>query len=60
MKRKREPGAEFPGTEPAGLAQHGRAHTDWIVYGVTAVLSVAFVIWAGRPPAPSAPPRRAR
>ncbi len=47
MKGKREPGAEFPGTEPAGLAQHGRAHTDWIVYGVTAVLSVAFVIWGG-------------
>ncbi|NKZ02220.1 BCCT family transporter [Actinomadura latina] len=27
--------------------EHGRARTDWIVYGVTAVLSMAFVFWGG-------------
>ncbi|TDD62086.1 BCCT family transporter [Actinomadura darangshiensis] len=44
---KREPGAqgEHPGTEPVTLENQGRPRTDWIVYGVTAVLSAAFVIW---------------
>ncbi|MFA1537953.1 BCCT family transporter [Actinomadura monticuli] len=44
---KREAHDSYPGTEPVSLEQPGRARTDWIVYGVTAVLSVAFVIWGG-------------
>ncbi|MFG2332953.1 BCCT family transporter [Streptomyces sp. NPDC048604] len=30
---------------PAGPEHHHRAPTDWIVFGVTAVLTVAFVLW---------------
>ncbi|MEV4003080.1 BCCT family transporter [Actinomadura sp. NPDC049753] len=44
-----EPGErdEYPGTEPVSLIKRGRPHTDWIVYGVAAVLSASFVIWGG-------------
>ncbi|MEV3922672.1 BCCT family transporter [Actinomadura coerulea] len=44
-----EPGErdEYPGTEPVSLVKRGRPHTDWIVYGVAAVLSASFVIWGG-------------
>ena len=41
---KHDPGT---GAEPYSLDEPGRARTDWIVYGVTAVLSLAFVIWGG-------------
>ncbi|MEV0663272.1 BCCT family transporter [Actinomadura luteofluorescens] len=41
-----EPDA-YPGTEPVSLVKRGRPHTDWIVYGVAAVLSASFVIWGG-------------
>ncbi|WUH98769.1 BCCT family transporter [Spirillospora sp. NBC_00431] len=34
-----------PGGLPASLQKEGRARTDWIVYGLTAGLSTAFVIW---------------
>ncbi|MGW2311043.1 BCCT family transporter [Actinomadura luteofluorescens] len=44
-----EPGErdEYPGTEPVSLVKRGRPRTDWIVYGVAAVLSASFVIWGG-------------
>ncbi|MFI0485606.1 BCCT family transporter [Actinomadura sp. 9N215] len=34
-----------PGGSSVSLQKEGRARTDWIVYGVTAGLSMAFVIW---------------
>ncbi|WP_396446819.1 BCCT family transporter [Actinomadura sp.] len=37
----------YPGTDPVPLGKPARARTDWVVYGVTAVLSPAFVIWGG-------------
>lgn len=48
-RSKPEPGErdEYPGTEPVSLVKHGRPHTDWIVYGVAAVLSASFVVWGG-------------
>jgi choline/carnitine/betaine transport len=46
-KREAEAEGGPPGTGPVSLEKPGRARTDWIVYGVTAVISVAFVIWGG-------------
>ncbi|MCM3299279.1 BCCT family transporter [Streptomyces pseudogriseolus] len=34
----------LPGSE-AGLPGRGRPRTDWVVFGVTAVLTLAFVLW---------------
>ncbi|WP_141578977.1 BCCT family transporter [Actinomadura sp. WMMA1423] len=46
-RTKSEPGGhdELPGTEAVSLVDHERPRTDWIVYGVAAVLSASFVIW---------------
>ncbi|MEU5990686.1 BCCT family transporter [Spirillospora sp. NPDC047418] len=46
-KREADGDDAYPGTGPASLGKPARARTDWIVYGVTAVVSMAFVIWGG-------------
>ncbi|NVI91148.1 BCCT family transporter [Actinomadura sp. BRA 177] len=46
-KREADAGDGSPGTDPVSLEKPGRARTDWIVYGVTAAISVAFVLWGG-------------
>ncbi|TDC74808.1 BCCT family transporter, partial [Actinomadura sp. 7K507] len=43
----RDPGGrdEEPGGGPVSLEKGGRTRTDWIVYGFTAIMSLAFVLW---------------
>ncbi|TDE25250.1 BCCT family transporter [Actinomadura sp. 6K520] len=46
MEIKPPPGGRDDGGFPVSLDKKpGRARTDWIVYGVTAVLATAFVVW---------------
>ncbi|MEU8800590.1 BCCT family transporter [Spirillospora sp. NPDC048819] len=45
IEREPDGRGDGPGGFPVSMDKGRRTRTDWIVYGVTAVLSLAFVLW---------------